>query len=497
MTGTPQKSPSTHTHGEVEPVKSMLVRHKAQVLLQAGHTHKDVAEYTELGLRTTWRIARESPVADIDDRAERKKRRIGRPSKTEAFRKSTEEILRSDPDLMSLELLRRAREQGYCGAKSAFFELVKTIRPKEARYTMRFEGLPGEFTQHDFGHVEVTFLDGTEKKITFFASRLKWSRWAEVTIVPDEKVETLVRTIAAHFASMGGIPLLAVFDRPKTVAISWDHSGKVTEWNQVFAAALFEFGVSVDVDIELCWPYHPQEKGSIERIVQWVKNSFFRQRRFHDEDDLREQLREWLREINECRPSDATHEIPAIRFAEEMRRLRPLKVSSENLALRYPVYVGPTAMVRFEGRLYSMPPEAACVAGTMYVYRDSVKIVVNSYTVCHPRIPPTESISTLPEHRSARLAALSGKRGKRYLKRQDLLETGKASLIYLTEILYNRKSWIAEVDRLHVLLQRHGPIAMDSAFQEAVQAGVFSCDFVEQCLDRYQAGQQVLSEVGT
>jgi len=180
-----------------------------------------------------------------------------------------------------------------------------------------------------------------------------------------------------------------------------------------------------------------------------------------------------------------------------MRRLRPLKVSPENLALRYPVYVGPTAMVRFEGRLYSMPPEAACVAGTMYVYRDSVKIVVNSFTACHPRIPPTESISTLPEHRAARLAALSGKRGKRYLKRQDLLETGKASLIYLTELLYNKRYWVAEVDRLHALLQRHGPIAMDLAFQEAVQAGIISVDFVEQYLDRYQAGQQVLSEVGT
>jgi transposase len=497
MKGRPQKNPPNHTNGEVGPVKPMITRHNVQILRQAGHIQEEVAEFTRTGLRTVQRIDYEPPVGDLDDKAEMKRRRIGRPSKTEAFRKSIEDMLRSDPDLMSLELLRRARELGYSGEKSAFFELVKTIRPKEAGYTMRFEGLPGEFTQHDFGHVEVTFLDGTEKKITFFASRLKWSRWAEVTIVPDEKVETLVRTIAAHFASMGGIPLLAVFDRPKTVAISWDHSGKVTEWNHVFASALFELGVSVDVDIELCWPYHPQEKGSIERVVQWVKNSFFRQRRFHDEDDLREQLAEWLREINECRPSDATHEIPAIRFAEEQRRLRPLKVSPENLALRYPVYVGPTAMVRFEGRLYSMPPEAACVAGTMYVYRDSVRIVVNSYTACHPRIPPTESISTLPEHRSARLAALSGKRGKRYLKRQDLLETGKASLIYLTEILYNRKSWISEVDRLHVLLQRHGSVAMDLAFQEAVQAGIFSADFVEQCLERYQAGQQVLTEVGT
>lgn len=497
MTGARQKTPSRHTHGQVEPMKSMLERYKAQVLLKAGHTQKEVAEYTGMGQRTARRIEHEPPVEDLDDRAERKKRKIGRPSKTEAFRKPVEDMLRTDSNLMSLELFRRAREQGYTGEKSAFFRLVATIRPKERGYIMRFEGLPGEFTQHDFGEVEVTFLDGTVKKIIFFASRLKWSRYAEVTIVLDEKVETLVRTLAAHFASMGGIPLLAVFDRPKTVAIEWDKSGKVTEWNQVFASALFELGVSVDVDVELCWPYQARQKGSIERIVGWVKNSFFRQRRFHDEDDLQEQLREWLREANECRSSDATHEIPAIRFAEEMRRLRPLKVSPDNLALRYPVYVGPTAMVRFEGRLYSMPPEAACVAGTMFVYRDSVKIVVNSFTACHPRIPPTESISTLPEHRAERLAALSGKRGKRYLKRQDLLETGKASLIYLTELLYNKRYWFAEVDRLHVLLQRHGPIAMDFAFQEAVQAGIFSADFVEQCLERYQAGQQVLSEVGT
>lgn len=497
MTGTPMKSPSTPTLGEVEPMKPMLIRHKAQVLLQAGHTHKEVAEYTEMGLRTTWRIAREPPVRDLDDRAERKKRKIGRPSKTEAFRKSVEETLRAEPDLMSLELFRRARQQGYSGGKSAFFELVKTVRPKHAQYTMRFEGLPGEFTQHDFGHVDVTFLDGTVRRITFFASRLKWSRWVEVTIVPDEKVETLVRTIAEHFVALGGIPLLAVFDRPKTIALAWDRSGRVTEWNPVFVSAMFELGVSVDVDVELCWPYHPQEKGSIERLIQWVKNSFFGQRRFHDEDDLLGQLREWLHEVNECRPSDATHEIPAVRRVEELRRLRPVKVSPENLALRYPVYVGPTAMVRFEGRLYSMPPEAACIAGTMYVYRDRVRIVAGEHEACHPRIPPTEAISTLPEHRAARLAALSGKRGKRYLKRQDLLETGKAALIFLTELVHSRRDWVVEVDRLHELLQQHGPSAMDHAFREVVQAGVFSCDFVERCLEMYLSSHQTRLEVDT
>jgi hypothetical protein len=54
--------------------------------------------------------------------------------------------------------------------------------------------------------------------VHFFASRLKYSRWVDVTIVPDECAETLVRTLVDHFALIGGIPLLAVFDRPKTVA---------------------------------------------------------------------------------------------------------------------------------------------------------------------------------------------------------------------------------------------------------------------------------------
>lgn len=497
MTGKPQKRPPTYIPGVVEQMEPLLTRHNVQILRQAGHTQGEVAIYTKVGLRTVQRIDRESPVENLDDMAERKKRRIGRPSKTESFRKFTEDLLKTEPDLMTLELFRRARELGYTGEKSAFFELVKATRPKNVQYTMRFEGLPGEFTQHDFGQVDVVFLDGSEKRIHFFASRLKWSRWAEVSIVPDEKAETLVRSIAAHFASLGGIPLLAVFDRPKTIALAWDHSGKVTQWNQIFASAMFELGVSVDVDVELCWPYHPQEKGSIERIVQWVKNSFFRQRRFQDEDDLREQLVEWLRGINECRPSDATNEIPAVRFAEELRRLRLVKVSPENLALRYPVYAGPTAMVRFEGRFYSMPPEAASVAGTMFVYQDRVRIVVGSHEACHPRIPPNDAISTLPEHRAARLAAVSGKRGKRYLKRQDLLETGQPALVFLTEYVHRRRDWAAGVDRLHEQLQRYGPSAMDVAFRDAVQARMFSVDYVQHCLERCFASQQTCLEVGT
>jgi len=58
-------------------------------------------------------------------------------------------------------------------------------------------------------------------------------------------------------------------------------------------------------------------------------------------------------------PGRATAIIPAVRLAEEAPRLRPLRVRPEELALRIPVYVGPTGTVQYDGHAYSMPPETA------------------------------------------------------------------------------------------------------------------------------------------
>ena len=91
----------------------------------------------------------------------------------------------------------------------------------------------------------------------------------EVTIVPNEQVETLLRTLVDHFAAMGGIPLLAVFDRPKTIALHWAKDGSVTEWNSTFAAVALDLGMGVEV----CWPQRGNQKGSVENLVGWVKGS--------------------------------------------------------------------------------------------------------------------------------------------------------------------------------------------------------------------------------
>jgi hypothetical protein len=138
----------------------------------------------------------------------------------------------------------------------------------------------------------------------------------------------------------------------------------------------------------------------------------------------------------------ATGIIPAVRLAEEMPRLRALKVQPQELALRIPVYVGPTGTVVHDCHAYSMPPEAISMPATCTCMRNECASWRGRYEAEHPMKFTAHEGSSLAEHRAAMVAAVSGKRGKRYLKRQQLLELGEPAIRYLTEIVHRRpRQW--------------------------------------------------------
>ena len=103
----------------------MMKRHEVQVLRRAGVSQEQVAKLTGVSVRSVRMIEAEAPVVVADDTAEREKRGIGRPSKAEPFRGLVAKLLAEDPELLSLEILRRARLDGYDGGKSALYALVK------------------------------------------------------------------------------------------------------------------------------------------------------------------------------------------------------------------------------------------------------------------------------------------------------------------------------------------------------------------------------------
>ena len=141
----------------------------------------------------------------------------------------------------------RARQAGYDGGKSALYSLIASVRPRRTRPLSDHDRVPGEIARHGFGQVDVRFREGGERTLTFFVSRLEYSRFVVASIVPDQSVETCVRTLAAHHAAMGGVPLLAAFDRPRPIGVRADDDGQVTEWDPAFAYAALELGVGVEV----------------------------------------------------------------------------------------------------------------------------------------------------------------------------------------------------------------------------------------------------------
>lgn len=460
----------------------MIKRHQVQVLRAAGHTLDDVAKLSQLSISSVQRIEEEPSVTSFDDlKTVRKERKVGRPSKVEAFRELIVGLcLEEDADhrpLQSKEIVRRLKQKGYQGSKTAACAFIASLRPRIVRALVRFEGLPGEFCQHDFGHTDVVFTSGLRKRIHFFASRLKWSRSGRVTIVENERVETVIRTQLQHYVDFGGRPLFGVWDRPRTIAHKWTADGVITEWNQTFINAQFEIGVGAEV----CWPYRPNQKGAVENLVGWVKNSFFKQRTFIDEQDLHEQLEEWLVEVNTKTPSRATDVIPETRRLEELARLQAPKVLPHELALRMPVFVGPTAYAPFDGNYFMLPAAAMGIGGTVFIYNDRLRFVVGRHQVAYPRPAPgvKDQKLDLPHLQAEMVAAVSGRRAKLYLKRQQLLEVGEPAHRFLTELVHRRPmTWPKDAECLHALLLDYGKSAMFVAFGRAVADATIGVEYV-------------------
>lgn len=451
-------------------------RRDVQLLLKANVSRERIAKLTGVSVRTIRRIAQEpsrpaapggnraSVLASVGAAMQPTRPGPGRPSTVAPYRDAIAEMLSAEPGLKSLEVLKRLRDRGYVGGKSAVYALARELRAQSTVATPQLNCVAGQFSQHGFGEVGVDWKGGDRQRVKFFASRLMHSRYAVVTRVPDQRIETLVRALAEHFSGFGGLPLMAVFDRPEQLAIESDaETGMVRAWNPTIAEAMSRIGVAVEAG----WPYKPRRNGIAGDVADWVRASFFKTRRFVNEDDLDVQLKVWLEEVNERRRSRVTARVPGeILREEELVRLRPVKLRPDQLDLRIPVQVGPTGMVTLENHTYAVPAEALGYSATLHLFRDRVVIVAGPYRVEHPRLSTRDDTSSADEPRAALLAAVSGRRGRMYVQCQQLLELGEDAKRVLTEFAHARpRRWPLDVEQLHELLQTHGSDALKAGLR--------------------------------
>jgi len=456
----------------------MLDRHAVHELLRAGVRPRQIAHHLGVSRRTIERIAREPAPVDADDAAERRRRRIGRPGVPPATRDTVRQWLAEEPSLPPGEVWRRLRETGTPVGLSTTYRVIADARQQiPAALMVRFEGVAGEFAQFDFGEVDVRLTSGVRRRIHFAAYRLKYSRWVHVVVVPTERVEPLVRSLLASFEASGGVPLRVVFDNPKTVVIGREQGRPV--WNATLAQVVLDYGFA----IELCAPRSPEQKGSVENLVGFVKRAFFRARRFLDLDtDLQRQLAEWLVEVNEVRPCRATGEPPIRRLATEQARLTALTTPAADYGLKIPVTVGPTAMVTHQGLRYAMPAKACGLPATLYLYPDRVRIVCagGKHEAVHPRFPLVGRVSYLTGQRAQQLASVYGERKRLYFMRERLLELGPVGEAYVTELVHQRPhTWKGCVERLFNALEVLGETRFRVVLQRALMQRLFGAEYVE------------------
>jgi transposase len=452
-----------------------MKRLEIQTLRGAGMFVDDVAAHAGVSSRSVQRVAKEELISDpvaVDSAASK---RLGRPSKVSAYESKIEVWLREDPKVPSNHVLERLRDDGYDGSKTAVYDAVRRLREQTPQKGVsRFEGLPGEFSQHDFGEVWVRYRDGSRERVKFFASVMKFSRLRRVKLVANETTESVCHSLVDAFTYFEGLPLIAVFDNPKTIVASRD--GDKVNWNDTFGRFCAEAGIVPSAT----WPRRPQEKGAVENCVGYVKSSFFKVHVFDSRADMEARLDEWHQRTNDERPSRATGEVPRVRHLLEMPHLRTLGVEQFGFRLRYTRIVRTDCFVEFDAIRYYVGERYIGTEATLHVDRDQIEVwVAGKKLATHPR-KPIGKRSVLPSQREE----LTSKAGARpFLKRDLLLDLCPAAMWCLTEIRHRRpKRWEDEVARLYELLGEFDEAALRDAFVEAGRRELVGAEYIEAIL---------------
>ena len=474
---------------------SQLERYLVQKLRQQNVPQNQVRDLTGISEQSIGRIEKEPEISEINEECFRKSRHMGRPSTVAQYEEKIRQWLEEprnpeDGPPKSQEILARLRQEGYTGGKSAVYELVRRIRPKtKPKPILRFEGLPGEFSQHDFGQRWVTFADGKRKLIRFFASRLKYSRYVDIQIVENEQQETVVRSLLSAFEHFGGVPMIGVFDNMSTAVksreIRDDGTVKV-HWTERFGQLAVDCGL---VPLA-CWPYRPQEKGSVENLVGFVKGNFFCGRTFTDLEDIKGQLQDWISDVNDQRPCDATGEIPAERLKREP--LQPLHHQAQTYAFKVTAVVRPTARVHYRGLEYSVPADTIGQSVTLHLQQEQVALYLGDrHLATHSRFPENGKSSVLAEHAEE---LFQFRRGKPYAQRQLLLDLAPIVEPYLTELVHRRPlAWEEDVETTYRLYQRIGRSDLLAAIELAIELRCFGSEYLLEIVEH--AGASLLSVV--
>jgi transposase len=477
---------------EGERMLGFVERSTVKLLKRRGNTDAEIARALGRDRKTIVRA--------LEEPADKEQKRPKRGSLVDPYQDKIFQWMQEGiPVTVMLERVRKDAQNPYEGGDSIFYQRVQRIR-QEKKMTKqnavwRFEGLPGEYLQVDWGERrQFPFTQIPQTTRYCFVARLKYSRWIYTEFHDNMRYETLIRCILRCFESLGGMPWVLVFDNMKTVVrmiAKRDKDGNPI-WNRRFRQFASEMGFHPDV----CDPGAANQKGTVENGVKFVKGNFLAGRTFQDDEDLSMQSTQWLSERNNQKCQAHGH-TPNQLLPEEQAALAPLTETPESYGLLRLLRVNPESVIRFETNCYSVPEHLIGQIVTVRVASNELRIYHDSQLVAqHERsFQKRQRVRDL-EHYQRTLSRKP--RAKVMAYREKLLELGPLTASYVTEICRrDRNSMNQQILKLYALWEEAGSERFMEAIRFCHESQVYGSEYVELMLripeDEEPAAELLLS----
>src|SRR5215207_751010 len=460
-----------------------MERSAIHLLRKRGKSLREIA--AELGhSKTTIARALSEPVDQPPPRRQR-------VSRVDPWRSQIAEGLRQGlSGVRMLELARDDAEQPFRGCDSVWRAAVRRERlvleheQAVADVPIRFEGLPGEYLQVDWGEIRhFPFTHQASGRRYFLACRLKYSRWVWVRFTTDMRQETLFRGMVDCFNALGFAPWVLVFDNMKTVTI-----GRDDQEQPIWHRSLLQLAAEFDFHPVACWPDSGNQKGSVESLVKFTKTNFLVGRTFVDDADLEAQCLQWQLRVNTERPSQATDVTPLARLVEESAKGGTLPVTAGEYGFAEPGKVSRGALVPVLGNSSSVPVEHVGAPVTVRVHRQRIVIWRDAQLLDeHARAPDGAHRRVVdPAH----FAPVFGRkpRAQVMLYREVLLGLGDVARAYLSELSHRQRSRLGdEVLQVYALYERCGAAELVAAMELAYAQGAYGAAYLRALVNAPEA----------
>jgi transposase len=349
------------------------------------------------------------------------------------------------------------------------------------------DGRPGDECQIDFGRMGTLHDPASERMraayVLIFTACL--SRHCFVWVSFSQTTEAVIDGCEAAWAFFGGVFATVIPDNMSSVI------DKASPTEPRFNQAFVEYAQSRGFVIDPARVRSPQDKPRVERVVPYVRASFFAGERFVDRDEAQRRAEEWCRTKAGMRIHGTTQCRPAELFAlEEAPRLLPAPTSRYHVPLYAKPKVHRDHHIEVDKALYSIPGNLIGYHVDARADAVLVKVFFKGQLVkVHPRQPPggcKTDPADLPSEKTVyamrdvnRLQAMAAAHGP-------------AVGTYAQALLDIPLPWtrMRQVYALLGLVKKWGPKRVDAACARALEAEAVSVSLIGRMLERATENQQ-------